>query len=362
MIRSPICSASRRVTPLPCKNRPVRIALDASYSLGPELTGVGVYSREILHGLAARHPEAQYVFCFRSNKFFKSLAAKSPAARRPFSDSWLPAHSLFHGLNQRLPAAPLKASVTTFHDLFVMTGDYSTPAFRQRFTAQARAAATRADLIICVSAFTAAQVESLLSVPKSRLRVVHHGVHAPGELPPPGAREPIVLSVGSIQTRKNTARLVEAFEQTRPGWKLILAGAAGFGAQDIVARIQDSPRAADIQITGYLADSELAALYRRASLFAFPSLDEGFGIPVIEAMAHGVPVITSDRSALAEISGEAALHVNPNETVGLAHAMQTLMDQPGLCRELARRGLEWSAQFTWDRAVDATWNVYRELL
>jgi glycosyltransferase involved in cell wall biosynthesis len=340
----------------------VRIALDATYSLGPELTGVGVYSREILHGLAARHPEARYTFCYRSHKFFKSFAEKIPAARRPFTETWLPGSDLFHGLNQRLPAARMRRCVTTFHDLFVMTGEYSTPAFRERFTAQAREAARRADLIICVSAFTAGQVETLLQVPREKLRVVHHGVRTPRELPEPGAREPLVLSVGSIQKRKNTARLVEAFEQTRPGWKLILAGAAGFGAEEIVARIQDSPRASDIQITGYISNDELAALYRRASLFAFPSLDEGFGIPVIEAMAHGVAVITSDRSALAEISGEAALHVNPNDTEELTNALQTLMDQAGLRRELVRQGLEWSAKFTWERAVDATWEVYQELL
>lgn len=342
----------------------MRIALDATYSIGSELTGVGVYSREILHGLASRHPEACYTFCYRSNKFLKSFFDTLPrnAIRRPFTESWLPPHDLFHGLNQRVPAARVRRRVTTFHDLFVMTGDYSTPEFRQRFTAQARSAATRSDLIICVSAFTAGQVKSLLNVPRQKLRVIHHGVHTPAELPAPETRERIVLSVGSIQKRKNTARLVEAFEQTLPGWKLVLAGAAGFGAADITTRIQNSPRAADIQVTGYITNRELAALYRRASLFAFPSLDEGFGIPVIEAMANGVPVITSDRSALAEISGEAALHVDPASTEELAHALQTLMDQPGLRRELITRGLAWSARFTWSRAVDATWNAYQELL
>jgi len=342
----------------------VRIALDATYSIGPELTGVGVYCREILHGLARRHPEAQYRFCYRSHKFLKSFSAKLPIGvqRRPFTESWLPTHDLFHALNQRVPNAPTRRCVTTFHDLFVISGDYSTAEFRERFTAQARTAADRSDLILCVSAFTASQVESLLNVPRSKLRVIHHGVHAPAEVISHESREPIVISVGSIQKRKNTARLVEAFEQTRPGWKLILAGAAGFGADDITARIQQGPRAADIQVTGYISNAGLEALYRRASLFAFPSLDEGFGIPVIEAMAWGIPVITSDRSALAEISGEAAMHVNPSDTAELAHALQTLMDQPGLRRQLVTLGREWASRFTWDRAVDATWAAYRELL
>jgi len=265
-------------------------------------------------------------------------------------------------LNQRVPSARLRRCVSTFHDLFVMTGDYSTPEFRERFTAQARDAAERSDLILCVSAFTADQVETLLNVPKTKLRVIHHGVHAPEALPAADEREQIVLSVGSIQRRKNTERLVEAFEQTKAGWNLILAGAAGFGAEEIVSRIQSSPRAADIEVTGYIGDDALKTLYRRASVFAFPSLDEGFGIPVIEAMAWGIPVVTSDRSALVEVSGDAALNVNPYETEELTLALQTLMDQSGLRRELTKRGREWAAKFTWERAVDATWTAYQELL
>lgn len=342
----------------------MRIALDSTYSTGPELTGVGVYSREISHGLVERHPEASYRFLYRSHKFAKSFRDKLPRGvyRWPFTESWLPGHDLFHGLNQRVPNASTRRCVTTFHDLFVMSGDYSTPEFRERFTAQARQAAERSDLILCVSDFTASQVESLLNIPKSRLRVIHHGVHAPAALPDAAIRENIVLSVGSIQKRKNTARLVEAFERTRPGWKLTLAGAAGFGATEITEQIRNSPRAADIEVTGYITNAKLESLYRRASLFAFPSLDEGFGIPVIEAMAWGVPVITSDRSALAEVSGEAAIHVSPFDTNALTHAMQTLMDQPSLRRELIARGRDWSTHFTWGRAVDATWSAYRELL
>ena len=93
----------------------MRIALDATYSLGPALTGVGVYSREILHGLAHRRPQARYTFCYRSNKFFKSFTDKLPpgASRRPFTDSWLPPHDLFHGLNQRVPAAHTRRCVNS---------------------------------------------------------------------------------------------------------------------------------------------------------------------------------------------------------------------------------------------------------
>ncbi|MBI2685073.1 MAG: glycosyltransferase family 4 protein [Acidobacteria bacterium] len=342
----------------------MRIALDATYGVGSELTGVGVYCREISHGLVERHPDAGYRFCYRSHKFLKSFRSTLPsgASRWPFTESWLPPHDLFHGLNQRVPAAPTRRCVTTFHDLFVLTGDYSTPEFRERFATQARQAAERSDLVLCVSAFTASQVESLLRVPKARLRVVHHGVHPPSETPGAAEREQIVLSVGSIQKRKNTARLVEAFEHTRPGWKLVLAGATGFGGEEIMERIRNSPRCMDIEVTGYVTNVALHHLYRRASLFAFPSLDEGFGIPVIEAMAWDIPVVTSDRSALVEVSGEAAMHVDPTDAADLTHTLQTLMDQPGLRHELIKRGRERVKNFTWTRAVDATWDAYQELL
>jgi len=341
----------------------VRIALDATYSLGRELTGVGVYSREILQGLARRQPEAVLEFCYRSNRFLKSMRETLPpgAKRRLLTDSGIGIGApLFHGLNQRAPSRGFRRVVTTFHDLFVLTNEYSTPDFRKRFEGQARAAAEKSDAIVCVSAFTASQVESLLGVERSRLHVVHHGVRT-GTLPAL-TREPVVLTVGSIQKRKNTARLVEAFERAAgPEWRLILAGAAGYGAGEILERIDASPRRESITATGYVGAEELARLYATASVFAFPSLDEGFGIPVIEAMARGLPVVTSDRPALLEVSGDAAVHVDPASVDELAGALQTLMQSPGLRGDLAARGKERASRFTWDRAVDETWEVYRSL-
>jgi len=356
---------SRARQPPRCDNSPVHIALDATYAVGRELTGVGVYSREILHGLPALHPEARFTFCYRPNRFLRSFREPIPrgAHRRPLLESGPPRSAgIFHALNQRVPGTKHKRSVTTFHDLFVLTGEYSTKEFRDRFAEQARHAAERSDAIICVSQFTADQVASLLNVEKERLHVVHHGVRGPEEQPPNDGREPLILSVGSIQKRKNTARLVEAFELTPPGWKLILAGAAGYEAESILQRIAESPRRQDITVTGYVTQAELEHLYAKASLFAFPSLDEGFGIPVIEAMAWGVPVITSDRSALLEISGDAALHVDPENIEELATALQTAMENHGLRNELAARGLDWSTKFTWRAAVEKTWNVYRQFL
>ncbi len=267
---------------------------------------------------------------------------------------------LFHGLNQRLPQVRFRRAVSTFHDLFVLTGDYSSAEFRRRFAEQARHAAERSDLIIAVSEFTAAQVRDLLGVEPSRVRVVPHGVLPAAA--PDLSRDRLILHVGAIQKRKNIARLVEAFEQVEAGWRLVLAGSLGYGGEEILGRIAESPRKADIQVLGYVSRERLTELYARASVFAFPSLDEGFGMPVLEAMAAGVPVLTSNRPALAEVSGEAALLVDPADGVAIAAALGRLTTDGALRRDLVGRGLERAAGFTWEKAVAKTWTVYRELL
>lgn len=331
----------------------MRIALDATYSVDPQPSGIGVYSAEILNGLASAYPHDEFLRCYRPGKYWSAPGA----SRKRLLLSSLPTFraDLFHGLNQRLDRRPAKRVVCTFHDLFVLTAEYSSPEFRARFAAQAQNAARNADLIIAVSRFTAHQVSDLLDVEPSRIRVVPHGVH-----PPPQSqqlREKLVLFVGALQTRKNLVRLIEAFEAMPPDWRLVLAGApSGFGAQAILERVH-----ARIEVTGYLPAPQLEELYARASIFAFPSLDEGFGIPVLEAMARGLPVITSNCSALPEVAGDAALLVSPLETSEIAAALMRLASDANLRQQLSSRGLERAKMFSWEQAVAATYSIYREL-
>ncbi len=340
------------------------IALDATYSLGGQLSGIGVYSRELLHGLAQAHPEARFEWHYRPHRFLEGWRAPKPAnaAARPLLEHIRAGRArLFHGINQRLPAARYPLRVVTFHDLFVFTADYSTPEFRARFQRLAREAAGRADLILCVSRFTAAQVEEILHVPAARLRVAPHGVHPPASGEPP-QREPLVLHVGAVQERKNLVRLVAAFERAAPPpWRLVLAGGNGYGAEQVHERIRLSPAADRISATGWLPDEEIESLYRRASVFAFPSLDEGFGIPVLEAMAHGVPVLSSLRGALPEVCGEAALLVDPFREDDIAQALESLIRDDALRQRLAAAGLARAAGSPWRRTVEETWKAYAEL-
>jgi glycosyltransferase involved in cell wall biosynthesis len=339
----------------------VHVALDATYSLDRNLTGVGVYSREVLFGLARSHPRDQFLFYYRPHRFLRSFRDSVPgnAARRLLHGA--PRADVFHALNQRVDARA-RRTVTTFHDLFVISGEYSTPEFRKRFTEQARQAARHSDLIIAVSRFTAGQVEEFLGVEAARIRVIPHGVHVPAAAVPNPARQNLVLFVGAIQRRKNIRALVRAFERMPASWRLALAGAAdGFGAAEELRAIDGSPRKGDINVLGYVTRMQIEALYRRARIFAFPSLDEGFGMPVLDAMANSVPVITSQRSALPEVAGDAALFVNPEDPEEIAAALVRLASDQALCEDLARRGRERVALFSWESTLAKTWEIYQEL-
>ncbi len=341
------------------------IALDATYSIGEEPSGVGVYSHEILTGLATAHPKTAFLYCYRPKQYVRSFGARlfRNCSRFLLHDEFrVPRAELFHGLNQRMPVKRIKYRVCTFHDLFVLTQNYSTPEFRKLFTMRSRRAAERCDVVVAVSQFTADQVEEHLKVERSRIRVIHHGVREALDrttLP----RENLILHVGAIQERKNIARLVEAFETVPKDWKLVLAGSSsGFGAEKILKRIENSPARDRIQITGYLSAPALDRIFARSRIFAFPSLDEGFGMPVLEAMMRGVPVITSNRSALPEVAGDAALQIDPDDTEALAGAIHRLIGDAALSTELIAAGKERAAKFTWRSAVNKTWGLYRELV
>jgi glycosyltransferase involved in cell wall biosynthesis len=341
----------------------LRIALDATYSFGKALSGVGVYSRELLDGLAHTCPATQFEWFYRSRGYWKSRRITPPpnVTRRLLSDSWGDrGAALFHGLNQRLPRRRFSKQIATFHDLFVLSGDYSTREFRDRFAKQAREAAAAADLIIAVSRFTASQVEDLLGVPASRIRVVHHGVTQ--RVIPRLPRENIVLCLGAIQRRKNQATLVRAFRALPSDWTLVLAGSQGYDASAALCEVANSPCVDRIVITGYVGDAELADLYARARIFAFPSLDEGFGMPVLEAMAAGVPVVAGDRSALPEVCGESAVLVDPENEEQLAAAMNRIISDEVTTERLIAGGVGRASAFRWSAAVEKTTAIYRELV
>ena len=353
------------------------VALDATCSLAREPTGVTVYCSRIVAALARAAPDQRFLLCYRTNRFFRSLMTSRPGpncSRRLLEEplSFLiegPA-DVFHGLNQRLPRCRLRRAVTTFHDLFVFYADFSTPEFRERFTALARDAVARSDCIIAVSHYTAQRVTEHLELPQHRLVVIPEGVDPVPEFSDRELEEfrrqqklefPFLLCVGGVQARKNLRRLVEASERMKGDCRLVLAGVTGYGAEDILKRIQASSVRGKIHLLGYVDDETLAKLYCTATALAFPSLDEGFGLPVLEAMSAGLPVITSNRSALPEVAGDAALLVDPEQTDEIQQALERALCDSKCRQELIEAGRRRAAKFTWEKAAQATLAVYRQV-
>ncbi len=353
------------------------VALDASYSLSRSPSGVAVYCSKLIEALARSSPDKRFLLCYRVNRFLDALRSPLPGnncSRRLLEEAFCFLFrgqvSVFHGLNQRLPKCRFERTVTTFHDLFVINGDYSTAEFRRRFTLLAEDAARRSDRIITVSQYTADQVAMHLGYPRERISVVHHGISPLPRFSVEDLAEfrrhhdleaPFLLHVGAIQKRKNIVRIVEAFERLNSQFRLVLAGSAGYGAKEIMARIESSRARERIRVQGYVDNDFLARLYRTATALVFPSLEEGFGFPVVEAMSVGLPVVTSDRSSLPEVAAGAARLVDPESTDEIEAAIEDVIVDQELGQRLARQGQARAAEFNWIKAAHGTLRVYAQL-
>ncbi len=246
-------------------------------------------------------------------------------------------------LRRRLPL------VLTVHDLAVLRFPEAFNAWTRNYSKRAVPRAVReADAVIAVSEFTKRELIELLRVPAEKIRVVPN---APGEeFVPGGAAEEgeYVLTVGTLEPRKNLPRLGAAAR--RAGVELRIVGARGWGGVET-----DGSSA---RWLGFVTDDELARLYRGALCVAYPSLYEGFGLPVIEAMACGAAVVTSAGSATEEVAGGAAVLVDPRDPDAIASGIQEAIERR---EELGRRGLARAAEFSWARAAEETAAVYREV-
>ena len=352
------------------------IGIDAGNSLDRPPTGVAVYARNLISELARLRADERFAWFYRSNRYFRSFRTRLPAnVKRRLLESpalrWRRGLRLFHGLNQRLPDGLSVPKVATFHDLFALTGEYSTAEFSARFARLARETARQADHIIAVSSHTANQVAERLQVPSARISVVHHGTEKL-DIPPRarrvelldalGVSGPFVLHVGALQVRKNVERVVAAFEAAGVAAQLVLAGSHGYGSEGILERIRKSPARARVLLTGHVADEARASLYAEAEALLFPSLEEGFGLPIVEAFAAGLPVIASNVSALPEVAGDAAILVDPRDTDAIAEALERAVEDSQLRSALRRKGLARAERFTWRRCADETWRVYERVL
>lgn len=262
--------------------------------------------------------------------------------------------------------------VTTIHDLsFIRFPDLFRPAKRLYLTVMTRLSAHRARHLIAVSEHTASESVALLSVPRDKISVVYHGVD-PVFRPLPAAEvaafrerrdlpERFILFVGTLEPRKNLIRLIEAFAHIYDGRSpLVLAGGKGWLCDDLFAKIEALELKDAILLPGYVSNEELPLWYNAATVFAYPSLYEGFGMPVTEAQACGTPVVTSDTSSLPEAGGEAALFVDPHNVDAIAAGLRRILHDKPLRQQLREQGLDHAESFKWGHTARETVQVYRE--
>ncbi len=282
---------------------------------------------------------------------------------------------LVHGPVYVVPLATSLPSVVTVHDLsFLRFPHFFRPANRLYLSLFTRLSVHRARRVLAVSSHTAKETEQLLNIPRWKIRVVYHGVDPifrplrPEEVAAFRARrglpERLILYVGTLEPRKNLVRLVQAFARLSDaeGPFLALAGARGWYDEEIFATVERLNLGDRVLFPGYIPNEELPLWYNAARVFAYPSLYEGFGMPVLEALACGTPVLTSTTSSLPEAAGEGALLVDPTDVGAIADGLHRLLTDEALREVLRERGLVHAARFSWARTAEETVALYRQAL
>lgn len=365
-----------------------------TYGLDRSPTGIGRYALELLRELASRPGEHEIVVLATEPEDTHQLRDLCEYHHLPgvrllpslltLGDAMIAAASrrlqldLVHDPNGIAPFLGPRGTTrrtVTIHDTFA----YVYPETHNRldnwrYRHHLPIAAKRADAIITVSECSRRDIVRFLGIQPERVHVTIEGVRSgfrPLEddatrravLERYGIRQPYILYVGGLNARKNIGRLLEAFARVQPSHPdlaLVIAGERQWqtGEIDHVYRRLDLARL--VHFTGYVDDADLPALYSGATGFIFPSLYEGFGLPPLEAMACGTPVITSNVSSLPEVVGDAALMVDPFDVSAIAGAISRLIADPTLCDCLRERGLRRAARFTWDQAAHETLAAFQE--
>jgi glycosyltransferase involved in cell wall biosynthesis len=288
---------------------------------------------------------------------------------------WLPWQTdLFHSLVQRPPAFRFKKEVVTVIDLFPLTSkDYSTPDFQRKFSDLLLEAIERAVCIITPSKYTTDQLLRHTSVSREKVRLVPFGVDLPTSSLSPehctfereqlvGKGNKMIFTVGVIQTRKNTLNTLKALRHLPECYRLVIAGGDGHGSEVIHEFIRTEGLGSRVVLLGYVSAERLPVLYDAASVFLFPSFEEGFGLPVLEAMSHGLPVVASMTSSLPEVGGDAALYVDPHDPKDISEKIIRAVEDENQRKAMIELGLVRAQTFTWRRTAEGNLNVYNEVL
>lgn len=366
----------------------MRVALQADQLWSAHPGGIGTYVRELAGALAAAEDADLSLFHCRfatggpdAAWLARFPAVEVPGPIRTLYPQWNlfgrpklpPSFAAFDVVHAASPAGvpPVRGRgslVVTVHDLaHHRFPDRYPTRWRLLYGAGVRAAVRRADAILAPSRATAEDLERLAGADPRKVAVTPLAAALPEGTGPVGARlsglgvpRPYVLFVGTLEPRKDVVGLVRAYRQVAPDvpHALVLAGPDGWGTEELERELERAG-AGRIVRTGRVDDDDLDALYRGADAFAYPSVYEGFGLPVLEAMAREVPVITTDTPALAEIAGDAALLVPPEDVAALADALARILSDVATAGELRARGSARAAGYTWEATARATLDAYR---
>jgi glycosyltransferase involved in cell wall biosynthesis len=364
----------------------MKVGIDARLLTEP-LSGISRYTVELTRELAKQGVNHYYLYLanFMRTEEWRNLTVSIRSAnfrgrvsKFVWSQTLLPlwAHKdavdLFWG-PFRIPhyLSSHIARVITIHDLvWMFFGETMQPHRRWIERRLVPEAIRSADRIVAVSANTAEAVDAEFPESRGRVRVVYPGVTA---LPAPADRSsltrfgidrPYFLFVGTLEPRKNLPRLLRAYASLDAGLRrqmmLVIAGAGGWGKVDIHKLIAELHLTRDVLLTGFITDSELATLYAGACFLAMPSIYEGFGLPIVEAMSLGIPVLTSNSSSMPEVAGEAGLLVDPTDETSIAQGLHTLLSDESGLQSLAQHARSSAARFTWRNAAAQMSAIFAE--
>lgn len=349
--------------------------------------GIGRYVRELLKAVADLNTGDRYSLFYASPfplpHVLPQLPGNFQARHLPFHDIWLarlwhraqlplPVDlltgpiDLYHAPDFTLP--PVRArSLLTVHDLsFARDPDSAAPGLRDYLNRVVPRSVARADHVIAVSQATKADLIELYKTPEHKISVLYEGVDAafkPAPSPEIRARYnlgsgPFILAVSTVQPRKNFARLIQAFASLPRDYSLVIAGGRGWLYEPIFAAAEEPSVRGRVHFLGFVPDSDLPGLYSEAAAFAYPSLYEGFGLPMLEAMACGVPVLAADTSSLPEVAGGAAVLVDPWQVDAIAAGLRQVLDRRDA---LIPAGFKRAAQFRWDAVARDLVALYRSV-
>ena len=371
----------------------MKICLDIQSAIG-QRAGVGRYALSLAAHLAAEARDGDELAFFYFNFRRRQPPFSAPNARfrtcrflpgalvqkawthldwPPF-DAFAGAHDLFHFPNFFIPPLRKGRAVVTIHDVSFLRFPEFAEARNQRYLERTiRQTVARADAILTDSRFSAGEIAALLDVPPGRVHAVHLGV-APHMRPPPpetvaatrrrlGLERPYLLTVGTLEPRKNIPFLADVFEQLAGAYPgdLVLAGAPGWKVEAILARLARSPAADRIRRLDYTAEADLPALYAGADCFLCASHYEGFGLPPVEALACGAPVVSSPGGSLREVLGESAILLDPVDPRLWADRIRELLENRPARQAAIAAGFAQAARYTWPKTARQTWEIYRKV-